>query len=291
MNTPPAFNHVLDQTMAATQPIITLLTDFGQADGFIGVMKGVMLQIAPNVRFVDITHDLPPYSLSAAAFLNNWSFGYFPAGTIHLCVVDPGVGTSRRALVVEAQGHIFIAPDNGVLTPILEATGGRTVVAADKPEYWLANVGNTFHGRDVFSPLAAHVARGVPVSELGRPVDDPVMRPLKAPAITPERIDARIRYVDRFGNAITNLLKPQFERWASERGVSPEEVEVQLPGVSIRGISKTYGAHKPGEIVALFDGFDCLEVAINQGDAAASMSLKEGDEVKLIPAAGGAWSS
>ncbi|MBZ0257414.1 SAM-dependent chlorinase/fluorinase [bacterium] len=275
------------------RPIVTLLTDFGNADGFIGVMKGVMLQIAPDIHFVDITHELPAFSLSAAAFLNSWSYGYFPPGTVHLCVVDPGVGTQRRALIVETQGHTFIAPDNGVLSPVLALSGERTIISATDPKYWLSKVSCTFHGRDIFSPLAAHVVRGVSLHVLGEEIDDPVMLPCEPPKMNMDRIDCHIRYIDRFGNLITDLTRSRFDHWAAQNGCDAENVEIHLSGVVVKGVSKTYGNHQPGEIAAVFDGYDCLEVAVTQGNAAQQLGLRIDQEITIKPAATsmGVWSS
>ncbi|MDP8242720.1 MAG: SAM-dependent chlorinase/fluorinase [Candidatus Hinthialibacter antarcticus] len=279
--------------MMNKRPIVTLLTDFGNADGFIGVMKGVMLQIAPDIHFVDITHELPAFSLSAAAFLNSWSYGYFPPGTVHLCVVDPGVGTQRRALIVETQGHTFIAPDNGLLSPVLSLTGERTIISATDPKYWLSKVSYTFHGRDIFSPLAAHIARGVSISVLGPQINDPVMLPCDPPSITPNCIECHIRYIDHFGNLITDLTRSRFDHWAAQNGCEFGSVEIHLDGVVINGVSKTYGVHKPGALAAVFDGYDCLEIAVTQGNASQQLGLSVDRAVTVKPATTsmGVWNS
>lgn len=293
MNLKGTFNQTLQEALMNRRPIVTLLTDFGNADGFIGVMKGVMLQIAPDIQFVDITHELPAFSLSAAAFLNSWSYGYFPPGTVHLCVVDPGVGSKRRALAVETQGHTFIAPDNGLLSPVLAMSGERTVISADKPEYWLSKISNTFHGRDIFSPLAAHVARGVSAAALGSPIDDPVMLACDPPMITPASIECHIRYIDHFGNLITDLTRSRFEQWAVQTGCELGGVDIHLDSVVINGVSKTYSARKPGELAAVFDGYDCLEIAVAQGNASQKLGLGVDRAVTVKPASSamGVWNS
>ncbi len=286
MNNSGGFGQTLQNAILTQRPIVTLLTDFGTTDGFIGVMKGVMLQIAPDIHFVDISHELPSFSIESAAFLNAWSYGYFPPGALHLCVVDPGVGSSRRALVVETQGHTFIAPDNGLLTPVLTLSGDKIIVSAAKPEYWLSKISNTFHGRDVFAPLAAHVARGAAITALGEEISDPVLVHTPPPVFTPERIECRIQYIDHFGNLVTNLTQPRFDQWTQQNGYDKRRVVIQSGDVVINGISETYSSQNPGELTAVFDGYDCLEIAVTQGNAAKHLQINIGQKVVIQPAAG-----
>ncbi len=264
------------------RPIITLLTDFGTADGFIGLMKGVMLQIVPNAQIIDITHDLPPFAVSAAGFLINWSHGYFPQGSIHLCVADPGVGTERRILILETQGHIFVAPDNGLLSPLLDTDNPKRIISATNRELWLEKISNTFHGRDIFSPVTAHLARGVPIAEIGNEIDDPVILPTFKPLkITNESIESYVRYIDRFGNLITNLEFSTFQRWCEKNGCQCDDIVIYLPANKIHGISNAFGEKKPGELVAVFGGFDRLEIAVSKGNAAVTTGLGIGDPISL----------
>ncbi|MBI1388173.1 MAG: hypothetical protein GC154_06970 [bacterium] len=276
------FTQVLNEAMTKQNPIITLLTDFGNTDGFIGVMKGVMMQIAPAARFVDISHELPAFSISSAAFLNAWSFGYFPTGSVHLCVVDPGVGTHRRALAVETQGHRFIAPDNGLLTPVLQMDGGATIVSLDNERYWLGRVSQTFHGRDIFSPAAAHLAAGVDIRDMGTLIHDPVMLSHEPPVIANGRIECRIRYIDRFGNLVTDLERHRFEEWVQANRCTPEDVNLIISGARIQGVRPTYGAQQKGGLVAVFNGFDRLEIAVTQGRANRRTGLGIDDTVVLL---------
>lgn len=266
------------------RPIITLLTDFGNRDGFIGVMKGVMLQIVPDAHLVDISHELSAYSIPQAAFLNQWAFSYFPPGAVHLCVVDPGVGTARRALALETQGHIFVAPDNGVLSPLLKGPEPYTLVSLTNPSFWLGSISNTFHGRDIFSPAAAHLAKGVPIAEMGEPVDNPVIIPYEPPRLEPDGIQCRIRYIDRFGNLSTDLDRPHFEQWAEEQKLTHDQVVVLFHGGTIRGISSTYGVNEPGELTAVFNGYDYLEIAVTVGNAAqrTGLGLNAGVQVRPV---------
>jgi S-adenosylmethionine hydrolase len=275
------FDEVMRSAEKNKVPVITLLTDFGVADGFIGVMKGVMLQIAPQARLIDIAHDLPPFSIEGGAFLNQWSYGYFPQGTAHLCVVDPGVGTSRRMLAVQVSGHFFIAPDNGVLSPILRINEPKTVVSITNTKYWMDKVSHTFHGRDIFSPVAAHLAAGVAIEELGEMIDDPIMLPELELMFREDAITCQIEYVDRFGNLITTLPDYRCKDWMKANHVYSESIQIQAGGKIINGISSSYGEKQAGELLAVFDGFNRLEISVNQGSAKTITGLQYGDTVLL----------
>lgn len=268
------------------QPIITLLTDFGTRDGFVGVMKGVMLQIAPNSVLVDISHELPPFSISAAAFLNEWAYGYFPQGTVHLSVVDPGVGTRRRVLAVETSGHLFLAPDNGLLSPLFKSGGPVKIVHVTNHKLFLDKISHTFHGRDIFSPLAAHLSKGTRIEELGPEIDDPVVLNLKPLQVNEKHIACSIRYIDRFGNLVTNLDSRSFEDWLKQTGCDSENVVVTGFGHRIQGISRAYGEKQRGDLLAIFDGFDRLEISVSAGDAASVTGLGIGDTIYVQPSKG-----
>ncbi len=263
------------------RPIITILTDFGLTDGFVGLMKGVILQIEPDAQIVDIAHDLPPFAVSAAAFLNKWAYGYFPQGTVHLCVTDPGVGTERRILILETEGHIFVAPDNGLLTPLIESQESKQIISATNDKYWLDKISNTFHGRDIFSPLAAYLAKGVSPAEMGEEIDDPVLLTIKPLTITEDSIVTRVRYIDRFGNLITGLEHDVFNDWSKENGISEKEALLILPANRIQGISQSFGEKEPGELLAVFGGFDRLEIAVTKGNAAITTGLGIGDSITI----------
>ncbi len=280
------FKFMVNSAMDNQQPRITLLTDFGTQDGFIGVMKGVMLQIAPNAQFIDISHDLPPFSVTAAAFLNEWSYGYFPTGTVHLCVVDPGVGTQRRILVVETCGHIFVAPDNGLLTPILDLPEKKTIVSATNKRYWLDKISHTFHGRDIFSPVAAHLAKGVQVQDMGETIHNPIRLDFPYPVITKDYIECQIHYIDRFGNLITNLDRMRFSQWIFQRSTSAKNITIEWEGTCLHGISEAYGEKSQNELLAVFDGYDRLEIAENGGSAAQTTGMKIGSPLRITTCAG-----
>ena len=266
------------------RPVITLLTDFGERDGFIGVMKGVMMQIAPQAVFIDISHSLTAYSISSASFLNHWSFGYFQAGTVHLCVIDPGVGTERRPIAVESQGHFFVAPDNGVLSPIFRDDPNAKIIALTNSRYWLDFVSDTFHGRDLFSPVAAHLAAGVPIEELGEAISDPVLLPTDPPSLSKDGILCHVRYVDRFGNLVTDLDQNTFYEWAEIQGYSSQDVIISFADTAIQGISRAYGEKEPGDLVAVFNGYNCLEIAVTTGNASQRTGLGLNATVRVRPA-------
>lgn len=272
----------MDESMMQCQPIITLLTDFGLCDGFAGVMKGVMLQIAPGARLIDVSHDLPPHSISAASFLNEWSFGYFPVGTVHLCVTDPGVGTARRVLVVENSGHLFVAPDNGLLTPIFDDEGKTTIIHASNRRYWLDKVSHTFHGRDIYAPISAYLAIGVPASEMGGEITDPVRLTAPPLDVSPESILCRILYIDRFGNLVTNLDTKTFGAWIASKPCNDRQIIISWPGGRIQGVSKSYREKEPGEVLAVFDGYDRLEIAVREGNAAQITRLGIGSQIGIV---------
>ncbi|MEW6236043.1 MAG: SAM-dependent chlorinase/fluorinase [Candidatus Omnitrophota bacterium] len=275
------FSQRMKQAMKEPRSIITLLTDFGEQDGFIGVMKGVMLQIAPHACFVDISHRLPAFSIAAAAFLNHWSYGYFPAGTVHLCVTDPGVGTGRRALIAETAGHLFVAPDNGLLTPLFDQPESMRIFSATDSRYWLDAVSGTFHGRDIFAPLAAHLARGVRPEAMGEEIRDPVRLSLPSPVVQPRLIECAVVYIDRFGNLVTNLDKKTLRQWIQNNGVSSEKIAIVLGKDKIQGLSAAYGMKEKGELLAAIDGFDRLEIAVREGDAEAKTGLRIGSKILI----------
>lgn len=275
------FDEVMKSAQHTRVPVITLLTDFGVADGFIGVMKGVMLQIAPQARLIDISHDLPPFSIAGAAFLNQWSYGYFPQGTAHLCVVDPGVGTSRGMLAVQVSGHYFIAPDNGVLSPVLRINEPKTVVSITNKQYWMDKVSHTFHGRDIFSPVAAHLSAGVAIEEMGEINDAPILLPALELTFRDDSISCQIEYTDRFGNLITTLPDYRFHDWMEEKGINYKHLQIQAGDIMIDGISSSYGEKQAGELLAVFDGYNRLEISVNQGNAKIVTGLDYGDSVLL----------
>ena len=249
---------------------ITLLTDFGTRDGFVGAVKGVLAALAPGVLVDDIAHDLPAGDIRAAALALPRYWRRYPEGTVHLVVVDPGVGTGRRAIACSAAGRFLVAPDNGVLTPVLTTSGSRCsmieVVAHPAP------VSSTFHARDVFAPVAAALASGTPLTRVGPVVDDPVVMPEAAAVRRGAAGFGSVVGVDRFGNATTNLPGG----WAERASV------VDVAGLRLV-VCGTYGDVATGEALALVDSEGWIEVAVRDGSAAERLGLGTGTPVMLSP--------
>ncbi|HEX2979101.1 MAG TPA: SAM-dependent chlorinase/fluorinase, partial [Anaerolineaceae bacterium] len=201
--------------------IITLSTDFGLKDGNVGVMRGVIWGIAPQAQLSDLSHLIEPQNILEGALILGRSAPYFPAGSIHVMVVDPGVGTARRPLAAQIDSQYFVGPDNGLITLLLDRAeqAGKPVdiVHLDRPEYWLKEVSYVFHGRDIFAPVAAHLANGVPLARLGSPIHDPLRLDIPHPTRTPTGWDAQIIYIDSFGNLVTNLRREDLAQTADIR--------------------------------------------------------------------------
>lgn len=258
--------------------VITLTTDFGERDGFVGIMKGVIWKIYPEARLADLSHEVEPQNVRQAAYILHRAAPFFPPGTVHLAVVDPGVGTRRRPLAARLGKQFFVGPDNGLISLLLihAETLGESIeiVHLNRSEYWLHPLSTTFHGRDLFAPIAAHLARGVPLNELGTPIDDPVRLDFPEPQQQGKTWKALIVYVDRFGNLITNLP-------ADRLGSSLAEVRVRIGNHRIEGIAPSYGHRPIGSLVAVIDSDGFLEIALVNGNAAHKLGLKEGDIVEV----------
>jgi S-adenosyl-L-methionine hydrolase (adenosine-forming) len=196
-----------EQTAFAGPVVIAFLTDFGLSDGYVGVMKGVVQSIAPQVCMLDITHDIAAQDIATASWVLATTYSYFPAGTIFICVVDPGVGSKRRPAAIHAGKWYFVGPDNGLFNYVLAQQSVHAAVTLTNSAYHLAQVSHTFHGRDIFSPVAAHIARGVALSELGQAIDPASLQRLNIvqPVLQHGRIEAQVAHIDHFGNIITNI--------------------------------------------------------------------------------------
>jgi S-adenosylmethionine hydrolase len=237
---------------------ITLTTDFGTRDHFVGTMKGVILGIAPRVQIVDITHEIEPYNIREGAYEIAQAWRYFPKGTIHVVVVDPRVGSARRAIVCEAEGQFFVAPDNGVLSMIYDSSKHKVQELANR-KMFLKEVSRTFHGRDVFAPVAGHLACGVSAARFGGVVRDYVVLPGSAGVVLK---------VDRFGNLITNF-----------RG---EFRELLVGGKRVRRVVSTFSEGAVGELVAIVGSSGFIEIVVNQGSAAGVLGVGSGAVVEKI---------
>ncbi|HET6319957.1 MAG TPA: SAM-dependent chlorinase/fluorinase [Chloroflexota bacterium] len=250
--------------------IVTLLTDFGLIDSYVAQMKAALLSVAPSVTLVDISHAVPPQDVRAGAFLLWTAVEPFPIGTVHLAVVDPGVGSSRLAVAARsARGDYFVGPDNGLLVPALERLGGiASAVSLLQTEFWRPPVSATFHGRDIFAPVAAHLASGVALEALGEPVAP--RRPFELTFA--EGMVCEVVHIDGYGNLITNLLAQQIQ----------PPFQVQLGERRARFVPY-YAAAEPGELIALVGSSGLLEISVRDGNAAALTGLSRGAPLELLP--------
>ncbi len=274
-------------------PILTLLTDFGTEDEYVGVMKGVILSIAPHVRLVDLTHQIPPQDVRRAAFLLSNAVPFFPPDTVHLAVVDPGVGTARRPLAVRTPVGTFVGPDNGLFSYVLAEVPHWGAVELRNPAYRLRYVSSTFHGRDIFAPAAAHLAMGAPLEALGPPVTDPQRLPLPYLELGDGWLEGEVLHADRFGNLVTSigrlrweggrlLLVPAFRPNPPRYALSATAVRVVAAGLELPGIRRTYGEVPSGSPLALVGSSGFLEIAVREGSAAEQLGLRVGDRVRLF---------
>ena len=270
----------------ASPPIITLFTDFGLGDPFVGVMKGVILGICPAARIVDLGHDAARFDPLSAGFALATAVSYFPPGTIHVAVVDPGVGGPRRPVAARIDGHLFVAPDNGLLAWLLTAADDAEVRQIANPRLMLNPVSATFHGRDVFAPAAAHLARGHPFARVGPSLADPVCPPLPRPALEPgPAVRGQVVWVDRFGNLITNVDGATL---ASLGEGAAGDLEVHLAGRPPAPVVSHYGAVAPGAVGAVLGSSGHLELFANCGSAAALLGAGLGTTVRVRRASGAA---
>lgn len=261
------------------RPVIALLTDFGARDHYAGTMKGVMLAICPDATLVDITHEVPPHDVLAGALELAASFKYFPSGTIFTVVVDPGVGSSRRAIAAETADYRFVAPDNGVLTLALREAAPKKMVELTERRYARPTVSRTFEGRDRFAPAAAWLAKGIQLSALGRPLADFHRIEVPAPLATDQEISGVVLRVDRFGNLVTNIDRKLLERFA-QGGI----VTIDAGGRRIERLVATYAELPAGGVGALFGSTDHLELAAPSASAAERLGLSRGAPVTVMRA-------
>lgn len=258
-------------------PIITLTTDFGLSDSYVAAMKGVILGIAPQATVIDISHQIVPHNVREAAYVLHTALPYFPPGTVHVVVVDPGVGSARRPMAAQVGGSYLVGPDNGVFTYALQAGQPATCIHLDKPAYWLPQVSRTFHGRDLFSPVAAHLTLGVALEALGTPVDDPVLFVVRQAQREPDgRLRGQVIHVDRFGNLVSNIPGS----WLAGRLWS-----VHIAGQQIIGPSLAYAEVTPGQLLTLVSSDATLEVAVRDGSAAERLGVAAGEPIEAQPRA------
>jgi len=273
--------------------IIALLTDFGLDDAYVGVMKGVIFNICPQARLIDLCHTIQPQQVRQAAFVLANGYRYFPAGAIFLVVVDPGVGSSRKAIVVEAGGYVFVAPDNGVLSYALNGIEDYNAIELTNRAYQLAEKSSTFHGRDIFAPAAAYLASGVNFETLGQSVREIVALSQPTLSVSADGFVGEVIRIDHFGNIITSIGRLY---WTSETSVQadiafganmwnivsfPDEFTISLHGSTLNDLHHTYANVQMGELLALINSDGFLEIAVRCGNAAETLDVHVGDPVEV----------
>lgn len=257
------------------KPILTLTTDFGLSDHYVGTMKGVILGICPQAQIVDISHEVAPFGISEGAYVVAQAYRYYPKKTVHVVVVDPGVGSARRAILVEAGGQMFVAPDNGVLGMIF-ARERHKVRVLSNARYFLKPISETFHGRDIFSPAAAHLAAGVNPAQMGKRIDDYVRPEFASPVRTGERgWTGSILKIDHFGNIITNFYA------ADHPGLKSGRFSLAIGSHRTNLLARSYAERASGELFVIAGSGGYLEVSVNQGSAASMIGCKSGGAVDL----------
>ncbi len=256
------------------QRLVTLLSDFGDRDVYVGVMKGVIAQINPRLTVVDLTHQIPPQNIAAGRFCLMDAYSYFPTGTVHVAVVDPGVGGKRKAIAIEFANGFLVGPDNGLFSGILSQSPAIAAVELTNPEYWRTlHPSSTFHGRDIFAPVGAYIASGVPLQQLGREIDPATLVKLQIPECTQagNYITGCIQYIDNFGNLVTNIPEScvQGKNWSVKLGKN------FIPACT------TYADVQVGEAIALIGSHGWVEIAINSGNAQSQLQVQLADAVEV----------
>ncbi len=256
--------------------MITLTSDFGLVDSYVAQMKGAILSIAPSATIVDITHGIDKFNIQTGAFILASAVSYFPKGAIHVAVVDPGVGTKRRAIMIQTKQGFFVGPDNGVLILAAERQGITAIYELTNSKYMLPEISGTFHGRDVFAPVAAYLEKGVKPGRFGPKIEEPVRPQFVQVKHDKSSLICRVLYVDTFGNIITNLKKAD---------IPSETLNIQLQDTQLKiKLKKTYGETKPKDTMALIGSHGFLEIAVNRGNAAKKYQVKMGTEITINPA-------
>ena len=263
-------------------PIITMLTDFGTADEYVGVMKGVMLSICPSVSVVDISHHIEPQDTTQAAYMIPAYFHFFPAGTVHIIVVDPGVGSQRAILAVQFREHFFIAPDNGVLSLLLSDQKSDTIIRVSNSDFFLEPVSTTFHGRDIFAALAGHVSCGTKLEELGVGIslqDMVLLSDLTCRVSKSGELVGKIVSIDHFGNLITNIDSIQLSAFCESEAF--KQPQIRIGSLTICGLATSYQNAAPGAPLALIGSRGYMEIALNCGNAQKQLKARTGDPVRV----------
>jgi len=257
--------------------IITLLTDFGARDYYVASMKGVILSINPGCSLIDITHQVKPQDVREGAFILSNVHSSFPRGTIHLCVVDPGVGSPRRPILLKTRDYFFVGPDNGLFSFAMRGEKVKTAVDLTNPEFFLSRVSTTFHGRDIFAPVAAHLSLGVKPEKFGNLIDHWEELDSREPEIKGNNLVGEVLHIDAFGNVITNINEEQILQFS--RGAP---VIIEAGGKRIRNLKKGYWEGERGKLMALFGSAGFLEISVREGNAQKVLKIKRGDRIVVI---------
>ncbi|MBD3184688.1 hypothetical protein GF312_20575 [Candidatus Poribacteria bacterium] len=263
--------------MSKATGFVTLTTDFGLSDGFVGIMKGVIYSINPSAKLIDISHDIASQDIQTASFILGSAFSFFPKGTVHMVVVDPGVGSDRSAVAVETDNYYFVAPDNGVLSGVMERISFIKVMELSNKKHFLPEVSNTFHGRDIFAPVSAYLSKGLSIDELGTKIENLMERVLPEPEINQDSITGEIIHIDKFGNLISNIDKKSFEKLVVNR-----DFTIEIAGDIINHLSRSYADSSTDKLLAIFDSFGKLEIAANQNRAADILRVHRGEPIRVV---------
>lgn len=261
--------------------LVTLMTDFGLKDGNVGVMKGVIHSIAPNATMVDISHQIAPQNIMETNYVLTRSVPYFPAGTVHIFVIDPGVGTARKPMIAQIGDQYFVGPDNGALTGLIlkaRADGAPCrFFELDKPQFWLPKVSHVFHGRDIFAPSAAHFAAGVPIEKLGTEFFEPVLVDQNPPTIEANSVTGQIVYIDHFGSLASNITQEQVAALSGDQSL----IKISINDHQIDGMVNTFGERPHGSLISLYSSTGVVIVSVVNGSAAEAIGGKIGDTIRL----------
>lgn len=259
--------------------IITLTTDFGLRDGYVGVMKGVIWGICPDAKIVDITHHIPPQDIFQGSIALQRMVPYFPANTIHIAVVDPGVGTNRKPIAAKIGSQFFVCPDNGLLSRVVEMGKNKDqeprFYELNNPAYWLSEISHVFHGRDIFAPVGAHLACGVPLDDVGVPISNPILFSVPQPQLLENKIIGEVISIDNFGNLATNIMTHHLEEY-------PKNFTIRIEDTKITDIVKTFGERPQGSLVGLIGTQKDLIIASVNASAYDKIKVSVGSTVEII---------
>ncbi|MBW2146647.1 MAG: SAM-dependent chlorinase/fluorinase [Deltaproteobacteria bacterium] len=266
-----------DHERKADRPIVTLTTDFGMADGYVAAMKGVILSINPNCTIIDISHEISHHDILEARYVLERTYSFFPAKSIHVAVVDPGVGGPRKPILIVTDRYFFVGPDNGIFCFVPCHDTIQKVVALTNKDYFLQSVSDTFHGRDIFASCTAYLTLGIPPERLGPEIEQIVMLEENEPGVRENQITGKIIYIDRFGNLITNIRRKHLEA-ITQKG----SYEILAGKKRLRRVENSYSAVPKGEVLAIFGSSGALEIAANQDNAAQKLDMKRGSPLIVI---------